>query len=48
MHPEAIGRGYLVRMLDSVITGMAGQGRPWFTTHAQIKDLARASTSGSP
>jgi hypothetical protein len=23
-------------MLDSVITGMAGQGRPWFATHAQI------------
>ena len=44
-----IGRGYLVRMLDSVITGMAGQGRrPWFATHAQIKDLAGASTSGSP
>jgi peptidoglycan-N-acetylglucosamine deacetylase len=40
MHPEAIGRGYLVRMLDSVITAMAGRGRPWFATHAQIADLA--------
>jgi hypothetical protein len=29
-----------VRMLDSVITGMAGRGRPWFATHAQIADLA--------
>ena len=35
MHPEAIGRGYLVPMLDSVITGMARRGRPWFATHAQ-------------
>jgi hypothetical protein len=47
MHPEAIGRGYLTRMLDSVITAMAGQGRPWFATHAQIKDLAGAPPSGS-
>jgi hypothetical protein len=27
-------------MLDSVITAMAGQGRPWFATHAQIADRA--------
>jgi peptidoglycan-N-acetylglucosamine deacetylase len=47
MHPEAIGRGYLVRMLDSVITAMAGQGRPWFATHAQIANLA-ARPGGSP
>jgi hypothetical protein len=45
MHPEAIGRGYLVRMLDSVITAMAGQGRPWFATHAQIADLAGPASS---
>jgi peptidoglycan-N-acetylglucosamine deacetylase len=38
--PEAIGRGYLVQMLDSMITPMAGQGRPWFATHAQIAALA--------
>src|SRR5579862_8777358 len=48
MHPEAIGRGYLVRMLDSVITGMAGRGRPWFATHAQIADLAGGSPVASP
>ena len=48
MHPEAIGRGYLVRMLDSVITGMAGRGRRWFATHAQIADLAGASPVASP
>jgi hypothetical protein len=42
MHPEAIGRGYLVRMLDSVITAMAARGRPWFATHAQIAALADA------
>jgi hypothetical protein len=48
MHPEAIGRGYLVRMLDSVITGMAGRGRPWFATHARIADLAGAAPIASP
>jgi peptidoglycan-N-acetylglucosamine deacetylase len=48
MHPEAIGRGYLVRMLDSVITAMAGRGRPWFATHAQIADLAGAPPVDSP
>jgi peptidoglycan-N-acetylglucosamine deacetylase len=48
MHPEAIGRGYLVRMLDSVITAMAELGRPWFATHAQIADLAGASPIDLP
>jgi peptidoglycan/xylan/chitin deacetylase (PgdA/CDA1 family) len=42
MHPEAIGRGYLTRMLDRVITGMRERGRPWFATHAQIAALASA------
>ncbi len=41
MHPEAIGRGYLIRMLDRVITEMVERGRPWFATHAQIAALAR-------
>jgi peptidoglycan/xylan/chitin deacetylase (PgdA/CDA1 family) len=40
MHPEAIGRGYLIRMLDRVITGMRDRGRPWFATHAEIAALA--------
>ncbi|HEU5420991.1 MAG TPA: polysaccharide deacetylase [Streptosporangiaceae bacterium] len=40
MHPEAIGRGYLLRMLDRVISGMTTRGRPWFATHAQIAELA--------
>ena len=40
MHPEAIGRGYLTRMLDRVITGMRERGQPWFATHAQIAALA--------
>jgi len=48
MHPEAIGRGYLARMLESVITQMAGHGRPWFATHAQIAALAGAPPGGSP
>jgi peptidoglycan-N-acetylglucosamine deacetylase len=40
MHPEAIGRGYLVRMLDRVLTQMCSLGRPWFATHGQIAALA--------
>lgn len=47
MHPEAIGCGYLVRMLDSVTTAIAGRGRTWFATLAQIADLADAPPSGS-
>jgi peptidoglycan/xylan/chitin deacetylase (PgdA/CDA1 family) len=40
MHPEAIGRGYLTRMLDRMITAMKERGQPWFATHAQIAALA--------
>jgi peptidoglycan-N-acetylglucosamine deacetylase len=40
MHPEAIGRGYLLRMLERVISAMRDRGRPWFATHAQIAALA--------
>jgi peptidoglycan-N-acetylglucosamine deacetylase len=40
LHPEAIGRGYLLRMLDRVITAMCDRGRPWFATHGQIAELA--------
>lgn len=47
MHPEAIGRGYLLRMLRRVITSMLDRGRPWFATHAQIAALA-TSPAGSP
>jgi peptidoglycan/xylan/chitin deacetylase (PgdA/CDA1 family) len=46
MHPEAIGRGYLVRMLESVITAMARR-TPWFATHAQIAALADAPPADS-
>jgi peptidoglycan-N-acetylglucosamine deacetylase len=48
MHPEAIGRGYLIRMLERVIIGMAERGRPWFATHQQIADLASDDTSAAP
>ena len=50
MHPEAVGRGYLERMLRRVITGMLGRGRPWFATHAQIAALANepAARAASP
>lgn len=47
MHPEAIGRGYLLRMLRRVITGMQERGRPWFATHAQIAALATAPAAGA-
>jgi hypothetical protein len=46
MHPEGIGRGYLAQMLESVITGMGGRGRPWFATHRQIADLAGGAPAG--
>jgi peptidoglycan-N-acetylglucosamine deacetylase len=45
MHPEAIGRGYLLRMLRRVIIGMLDGGRPWFATHAEIAALAGHPTS---
>jgi hypothetical protein len=50
MHPEAIGRGYLLRMLRRVTTSMLDRGRPWFATHAQIAALATAPAdrAGSP
>ena len=47
MHPEAIGRGYLARMLDRIVTAMAERGRPWFATHAELAALAAAPV-GSP
>jgi peptidoglycan/xylan/chitin deacetylase (PgdA/CDA1 family) len=40
MHPEAIGRGYLARMLARLIAAMAERGRPWFATHGEIAALA--------
>jgi peptidoglycan-N-acetylglucosamine deacetylase len=50
MHPEAIGRGYLARMLERVISQMRDRGRPWFATHAQIAALAArpAAANASP
>ncbi len=47
MHPEAIGRGYLARMLDRLIGAMRDRGRPWFATHAEIAALAAAPTAGT-
>jgi len=41
MHPEAIGRGYLLRMLDRLITAMQERGRTWFATHAEIAAAAQ-------
>jgi peptidoglycan-N-acetylglucosamine deacetylase len=36
MHPEAIGRGYCLRMLERLIGAMREQAEPWFATHAEI------------
>ncbi len=47
MHPEAIGRGYLTRMLGRVIAAMADRGRPWFATHSQIAALASLPATGT-
>jgi peptidoglycan/xylan/chitin deacetylase (PgdA/CDA1 family) len=47
MHPEAIGRGYLLRMLGRLITAMRDRGRPWFATHAEIAALAVTSATGA-
>ncbi len=44
MHPEAIGRGYLTRMLERVIKGMLERGRPWFAAQAQFAALASPAT----
>ncbi len=41
MHPEAIGRGYCMRMLERVVAAMRDRGRPWFATHAEIAALAK-------
>jgi peptidoglycan-N-acetylglucosamine deacetylase len=48
MHPEAIGRGYLIRMLDRVLAAMADRGRPWFATHAEIAALAAPPGTAQP
>jgi len=40
LHPEAIGRGYLTRMLGRLIAEMRERGRPWFATHAEIASHA--------
>jgi peptidoglycan/xylan/chitin deacetylase (PgdA/CDA1 family) len=46
MHPEAIGRGYLARMLERVICAMRDRGSPWFATHSQIAGLASLPDRG--
>jgi peptidoglycan-N-acetylglucosamine deacetylase len=40
MHPEAIGRGYCMRMLERVVAAMQDGGRTWFATHAEILAMA--------
>jgi hypothetical protein len=40
MHPEAIGRGYCLRMLERVVAAMQDRGQVWFATHGEIAGLA--------
>ena len=46
MHPEAIGRGYTMQMLERIVAGMRDRGRPWFATHTQIADLVGPPPAG--
>jgi hypothetical protein len=46
MHPEAIGRGYTMQMLERIVAGMRDRGRPWFATHTQIADLIGPPPAG--
>jgi peptidoglycan/xylan/chitin deacetylase (PgdA/CDA1 family) len=39
MHPEVIGRGYCMRMLEHFIGAIRQQGTPWFATHDEIASL---------
>jgi peptidoglycan/xylan/chitin deacetylase (PgdA/CDA1 family) len=48
MHPEAIGRGYCMQMLERVVAAMQDRGRPWFATHAQIAALASQDATVGP
>jgi len=36
MHPEVIGRGYRVSLLDRLIEAMQGRGQVWFATHGDV------------
>jgi peptidoglycan-N-acetylglucosamine deacetylase len=48
MHPEAIGRGYLSRMLDRLVGAMEERGGTWFATHSQIAALAEPESAADP
>ena len=48
MHPEAIGRGYCMQMLERIVAAMRDRGRPWFATHAQIAALASQDAAADP
>lgn len=39
MHPECMGRGYRMRMLEQLLDEMAERGSVWFATHAEVGDL---------
>jgi peptidoglycan/xylan/chitin deacetylase (PgdA/CDA1 family) len=36
MHPEVIGRGYRVGLLERLIAGMRERGQVWFATHGDV------------
>lgn len=39
MHPECMGRGYRMRMLERMLDAMAAQGSVWFATHGEVAGL---------
>ena len=36
MHPEVIGRGYRMQLLDDLITAVRERADVWFATHADV------------
>ena len=36
MHPEVIGRGYRIQLLDDLITAVRERADVWFATHADV------------
>jgi peptidoglycan-N-acetylglucosamine deacetylase len=50
MHPEAMGRGYRMRILEQLVEEFRARGNVWFATHEQVTDLidARAGAEGQP
>lgn len=48
MHPEVIGRGYRMALLERLIGGMRDRGRVWFASHGQVEQFLTDDDPGSP